>query len=51
MKNSRGKIFGLKRLIQYAPQTFCHAPTAAVATSFLLIGFKISLFAQVPSCD
>ena len=51
MKNSREKIFGLKRLIQYAPQTFCHVPTAAVATSFLLIGFKMSLFAQVPSGD
>ena len=51
MKNSREKIFRLKRLIQYAPQTFCHVPTAAVATSFLLIRFKMSLFAQVPSGD
>ena len=51
MKNSREKIFGLKSLIQYAPQTFCHAPTATVGPSFLLIEFKISLFAQVPSGD
>ena len=51
MKNSREKFFGLKRLIQYAPQTFCQAPTAAVAPSFHLIGFKIGLLAQVPSGD